>query len=54
MKYSSFFCKYLLKDWLNSALFNMNSLSFSSLIFVNSEPIEQNLNSIFANKYNKI
>ncbi len=32
----------------------MSSLSFSSSIFVNSEPIEQNLNSIFANKYGKI
>jgi hypothetical protein len=31
----------------------MNNLSFSSLNFVNSEPIEQILNSIFANKYGK-
>ncbi len=32
----------------------MNGLSFSSPNFVNSEPIEQNLNSIFAIKYDKI
>ncbi len=30
------------------------SLLFSSSFFVNSETIEQNLNSIFANKYGKI
>ncbi len=29
----------------------MNSLLFSSSFCVNSEPVEQNLNSIFANKY---
>ncbi len=32
----------------------MNSLSFSAPNFVNSEPIEQNLNGLFANKYGKI
>jgi hypothetical protein len=32
----------------------MNSLSFSSPFFVNYEPIKQNLNRIFANKYGKI
>ncbi len=31
-----------------------NSLSFSTPNFANSEPIEQKLNSIFANKYGKI
>ncbi len=31
-----------------------NSLSFSSPNFANSEPIEQKLNGIFANKYGKI
>jgi hypothetical protein len=32
----------------------MNSLSFPSQNLVNSEPIEQNVNSIFANKYSEI
>ncbi len=32
----------------------MNSLSISSSFFLNSEPIEQNLNGIFANKSTKI
>jgi hypothetical protein len=32
----------------------MKSLSFSSANFVKSDPIEQNLNSIFMNKYGKI
>ncbi len=32
----------------------MNSLSFSPPNFVNSEPIEQNLNGLFANKYGKM
>ncbi len=32
----------------------MKSLSFSTANFVNSEPIEQNLNGIFVNKYGKI
>jgi hypothetical protein len=31
-----------------------NSLSFSSSLLVNSEPIEQNLKGIFANKNGKI
>jgi hypothetical protein len=31
-----------------------NSLSLSSPTFANSEPIEQKLNGIFANKYGKI
>ncbi len=29
----------------------MNSLLFSSLFIVNTEPIEQNLNGIFVNKH---
>ncbi len=55
-----FYHKCLLKDWLNSASFitifqNLtNSLSSSSSYFVNSEPIEHNLNGIFVNKYGKI
>jgi hypothetical protein len=55
-----FLLKYLLKYWSNSASFITkfsklkNSLSFSLPNFVNSEPIELNLNSIFANKYNKV
>jgi len=32
----------------------MNILSFSAPNFVNSEPIEKNLNGTFANKYRKI
>jgi hypothetical protein len=32
----------------------MNSLSFSSIFIINTEPIEQIINGIFANKYGKI
>ncbi len=32
----------------------MNSLSFSQTNFVNPEPIEFDLNNVFANKYSKI
>jgi hypothetical protein len=32
----------------------MNSLSFSSSFIINYEPIEWNLNSVFANKFAKI
>ena len=41
----------------NSTLFFpnlMNSISFRSSFIVITEPIEQNLNGIFAKKYNKI
>ncbi len=54
-----FCCNYSFKNWSNSAiLFQIfhnytNGLSFSSSFILNTEPIEQNLNSIFANKYDK-
>jgi len=32
----------------------MNSLSFRSSFIINTDPIEENLNGIFVNKYHKI
>jgi hypothetical protein len=32
----------------------LNSLLFSQSFFINTEPIEPNLNSIYSNKYSKI
>ncbi len=39
---------------IHSNIGQTNSSSFSSQNFVNSEPIDQNLNGKFANKYSKI
>ncbi len=60
INYSFFYHKHLLKGWSNSALFTENFSKLNEyfmifiIIFLNSEPIEQNLNSIFANKNGKI
>ncbi len=56
-----FYNEYSFRDWANGALIfseffqNLNnSLSFSLSFIKNTEPIEQNINSILPNKYSTI